>query len=111
MQPRFDSSSRSKRRFGLKWRRLSKAVGTTAFRSNAGKPLWRPHETTQRERAFFHEDIEAGLITAGYVFEPPGHFRTTSLAEILAGLADDELAAWPGQLADQERERRGAFSR
>jgi hypothetical protein len=65
----------------------------------------------ENEPFFMTEEIEAGLITAGYVFEPPGHFRTTSLAEILAGLADDELAAWPGQLADQERERRGAFSR
>lgn len=60
---------------------------------------------------FITEEIETTLITAGYVFEPPGHFRTTSLADILAGLADDELAAWPDQLADQERERRGAFRR
>src|SRR5690554_6637111 len=35
---------------------------------------------------------------------PP--YRTQSLPQILAALPDDELASWPGELADQERERR-----
>lgn len=35
----------------------------------------------------------------------PPH-RTVSLLQILASLADDELAKWPGDLADAEQERR-----
>jgi hypothetical protein len=27
------------------------------------------------------------------------------LPQILTGLSDDDLATWPGELADQERER------
>jgi DNA invertase Pin-like site-specific DNA recombinase len=37
---------------------------------------------------------------------PPPPYRTQSLPQILAALPDDELASWPGELADQERERR-----
>ena len=37
---------------------------------------------------------------------PPPPYRTQSLPQILAGLTDDELARWPGEMADQERERR-----
>ncbi|MHB1572862.1 MAG: hypothetical protein ACYCTC_02815 [Acidithiobacillus ferrooxidans] len=32
--------------------------------------------------------------------------RTQNLPQILAGLTDDELARWPGDLVDAERERR-----
>ncbi|MER1701389.1 recombinase family protein [Proteus mirabilis] len=35
----------------------------------------------------------------------PPH-RNSNLPEVLAGLSDDELAAWPGALADHERARR-----
>ena len=35
---------------------------------------------------------------------PP--YRTQNLPQILAGLTDDELATWPGDLADAERARR-----
>ena len=35
----------------------------------------------------------------------PPH-RTMNLPQILAGLTDDELATWPGELADAERARR-----
>ena len=35
----------------------------------------------------------------------PPH-RTMNLPQILAGLTDDELAAWSGSLADVEREKR-----
>ena len=65
------------------------------------------HQDDQAEPFFITEEIEAELIAAGYVFEPPGHARTTSLPAILAGLTDEELAMWPGELADQERARRG----
>ena len=33
---------------------------------------------------------------------PPPPYRTQSLPQILAALPDDELASWPGELADQE---------
>lgn len=35
----------------------------------------------------------------------PPH-RTMNLPQILAGLTDDELARWPGDLAHAEREKR-----
>lgn len=35
----------------------------------------------------------------------PPH-RTMNLLQILADLPDDELARWPGDLADAEREKR-----
>lgn len=35
----------------------------------------------------------------------PPH-RTMNLPQILAGLTDVELAGWPGDLADAEREKR-----
>ena len=68
-----------------------------------------PHQDDQAELFFITEEIEAELIAAGYVFEPPGHARTTSLPAILAGLTVEELATWPGELADQERARRILF--
>lgn len=68
-----------------------------------------PHQDDQAEPFFITEEIEAELIAAGYVFEPPGHARTTSLPAILAGLTVEELATWPGELADQERARRILF--
>ncbi|MDD3433280.1 MAG: recombinase family protein [Tepidiphilus sp.] len=37
---------------------------------------------------------------------PPPPYRTQSLPQILAALTDDELARWPDEMADQERERR-----
>ncbi|WP_313303503.1 hypothetical protein [Diaphorobacter sp.] len=35
---------------------------------------------------------------------PP--YRTMNLPQILEGLNDEELARWPGDLADAEREKR-----
>lgn len=68
-----------------------------------------PYQDDHTEPFFITEEIEAELIAAGYVFEPPGHARTTSLPAILAGLTLEELATWPGELADQERARRILF--
>nr|WP_153101686.1 hypothetical protein [Paraburkholderia hayleyella] len=69
------------------------------------------YEHQSDEPFFITEEIEAKMKATGYLFEPPSHVRTTSLAEILADLTNDELAAWPGELADQERERRRAQNR
>lgn len=57
------------------------------------------------EPFFITDEVKAELIAAGYVFEPLGHVRTTSLSEIL-GLTDEELASWPGVLTKGETERR-----
>jgi len=65
--------------------------------------MTKPH---QAEPFFITEEIEAELIASGRVFEPPGHVRTTSLAEILENLTDAELATWPAELTDHERARR-----
>lgn len=64
------------------------------------------HQDDQAEPFFITEEIETEMIAAGYVFEPPSHARTTSLPAILAGLTVEDLATWPGDLADQERARR-----
>lgn len=37
---------------------------------------------------------------------PPPPHRTMNLPQILAGLTNEELAGWPGDLADAEREKR-----
>ncbi|MBB6115096.1 hypothetical protein F4826_001974 [Rahnella inusitata] len=55
---------------------------------------------------FITESVAAEMIAAGYEFAPPGHARTTSLPEILAGLTDKELESWPSVVAKKEIERR-----
>jgi hypothetical protein len=59
---------------------------------------------------FITEEIEADMRAAGYVFEPPAHVRTTSMADVIAILSDDQLAIWPGEIAERERERRRAIN-
>lgn len=54
----------------------------------------------QEEMPFF--DNESG--PSDDLPSPP--YRTQSLPQILAALADDELASWPGDFADEERARR-----
>ena len=46
------------------------------------------------------------MIAAGYEFEPPPIPCTIRLRDVLARMTDDELALQPGEIADQERERR-----
>lgn len=70
--------------------------------------MTKPHQEDQAEPFFITEEVEAELIEAGHVFEPPGHVSTKRLPEILAGLTDDELATWPGVLSKWEIERRRA---
>jgi len=54
---------------------------------------------THQEPAFLDDDGPSADLPI------PPH-RTQNLPQILAGLPDDELASWSGELADQERERR-----
>lgn len=60
----------------------------------------------QEEPFFITEEIEADMVAAGYVFEPPAHVSIVRLPEVLAGLTDAELAAWPAQLATEKVELR-----
>lgn len=58
------------------------------------------------EPLFITEEIEAEMKANGYVFEPPAHVSTLRLRDVLAALPDDELATWPGEVAQQEIMRR-----
>ena len=67
--------------------------------------MTKPHQDDQ-EPFFITEEIAAEMIAAGYEFEPPLIPCTVRLRDVLAGFTDDELANWPGELADQERAKR-----
>ena len=45
-------------------------------------------------------------IAAGHVFEPLAIARMGRLRDVLARMTDDDLALQPGEIANQERERR-----
>lgn len=49
------------------------------------------HEIT--EPLFITEEIEAEMIAAGHVFEPPAHITTFHLEEILADLPPDQRSS------------------
>ncbi|MEJ3959848.1 hypothetical protein WGP40_05815 [Brachymonas sp. G13] len=57
------------------------------------------HQDDQTEPCFITDGPPSGDLPI-----PP--YRTMNLPQILAGLADGELARWPGDIADAERERR-----
>lgn len=63
-------------------------------------------QSDQEEPFFITEEIEAEMIAAGYVFEPPPIVCTGRLRDVLECMTDAELALQPGEIADQERERR-----
>ncbi len=54
------------------------------------------------------DQTELGFITDGALSSdlPTPPHRTMNLPQILASLTDDELAKWPCDLADAEREKR-----
>lgn len=64
------------------------------------------NEHQDSEPFFITEEIEAQMKAAGYVFELPAHVSTLRLRDVLAPLSDDDLAAWPGEGAKDEAERR-----
>ncbi|MEN2387833.1 hypothetical protein [Comamonas sp. A7-5] len=68
--------------------------------------MTKPYQEDQTEPFFITEEVEAELIAAGHVFEPPSHVSTKRLPEILASLTGDELATWPSVLSKGEVERR-----
>lgn len=58
------------------------------------------------EPFFITEEVEACMIASGNEFEPPRIACTTRLSDVLGRMTDAALAWQPGELADQERERR-----
>lgn len=64
------------------------------------------HHDHRAEPFFITAKVGAELIAAGYQFEPPNHFATMRLPEVLVGLTDAELATWPSELSKGEVERR-----
>jgi len=58
------------------------------------------------EPFFITEEVEATMLAAGYVFEPPKHVSTLRLSDVLASRSDTDLALWPSKLVDQEYARR-----
>jgi len=63
-------------------------------------------EYHNEEPFFITEEVEAELIAAGNVFEPPPIVCTGRLHDVLERLTDAELALQPGEIADQERKYR-----
>ncbi|WOI47100.1 hypothetical protein [Acidovorax sp. BLS4] len=64
------------------------------------------NKRSEAEPFFITEEVEAEMRASGYVFEPPTHVSTHRLREILTGLPDADLAAWPDEIARQERAQR-----
>lgn len=60
----------------------------------------------ESEPFFITEEVEVEMVAAGYEFEPPSIACTVRLRDVLRGMSDAELALQPGEVADQERERR-----
>ncbi|HFO0561840.1 hypothetical protein ACMSSJ_13415 [Kerstersia gyiorum] len=58
------------------------------------------------EPFFITAEAEAEMIAGGYEFEPPPISCTIRLRDVLEDMSDAELALQPGEIADQERERR-----
>ena len=63
-------------------------------------------KSDQDEPFFITKEMEAEMVKAGYFFDlPTSHVRTVSLAGMLSQMTDEELKDWPGDMAEQERER------
>lgn len=58
------------------------------------------------EPFFITEEVAAEMIAGGYEFESPPIPCTIRLRDVLERMTDAELALLPGEIADQERERR-----
>ena len=58
------------------------------------------------EPFFITEEVAAEMLASGYEFEPPPIACTVRLRDVLGGMSGAELALQPGEIADEERERR-----
>ncbi|MEO9230386.1 MAG: transcriptional regulator [Devosia sp.] len=54
--------------------------------------MTKPHQKDQAEPFFMTEEVEAELIAAEYVFEPPGHARTASICELFGWQPGETLS-------------------
>lgn len=68
--------------------------------------MTKPNQDDQAEPFFLTEEVAAEMIGTGYEFEPPSIVCTGRLRDVLEGMSDVELTLQPGEVADQERERR-----
>ena len=51
-----------------------------------------PHQDDQAGPLFITEEIEAEMIAAGHVFEPPAHVSTTNIRELYGWQTGETLA-------------------
>jgi hypothetical protein len=68
--------------------------------------MTKPHQDDQAKPFFITEEVAAEMIAGCYEFEPPPIACATRLRDVLERMTDAELALQPGEIADQERERR-----
>lgn len=68
--------------------------------------MMKSYQDDYAEPFFITEEADADMIAAGYKFEPPPIACTVRLRGVLEEVSDAELALQPGEIADQERERR-----
>ena len=64
------------------------------------------HPNSETEPFFITEEVAGEMIASGYEFGPPPIPCATRLDGILERMTDAELALQPGEIAEQERERR-----
>ncbi len=49
----------------------------------------KPHQDDQAGPLFITEEIEAEMIAAGHVFEPPAHVSTTNIRELYGVVSEN----------------------
>ena len=82
----------------------NRAARTPKAESDGGKDMTLGHHS--EEPFFITEEVEAGLLAASYLFEPPLIACTMRQRDVLEGMSDAELALQSGEIADQERNHR-----
>lgn len=68
--------------------------------------MTRTYQQDYAEPFFITEEAEDVMIAAGYEFEPPPIVCIVRQHDVLERMGGPELAWVPGEIADQERERR-----
>lgn len=63
-------------------------------------------EHHNEESFFITEEVEAGLIAAGHVFELQPIVCADRLHDVLECMTDAKLALQPGEIADEDRKHR-----
>ncbi|MFV8826131.1 hypothetical protein ACNKW1_15550 [Thauera sp. WH-2] len=68
--------------------------------------MTKPYQDNWVEPFFITEYIAAEMAAMGDKFEPPSIVCTVRLSDVLRRMGVAELGLQPGEIADQERERR-----